>query len=346
MGVLGVSATMRDVARLADVSVKTVSNVVNRFPYVSGTTRTRVLAAIDELGYQMNFSARNLSLGRTGLIALAVPELSLPYFGELASEVIRAAQIRGYTVLLEQTGGERERVLEVLGSDRRRMSDGLIFSPIGLRAGDAPELEVEFPMVLLGERALHSKVHHVAMANVAGARAVTELLLASGRRRIALVGSYDVEGAGAGSLRTRGFLDALDAAGVRHESSRTGAAIVWTRSTGAEAMRQILDRGVEIDAVFGLNDVLALGAMRVLFERGLRVPDDVAVVGFDDIDDARFSRPSLTTVQPGRTQIAQTAVALLVQQLDGGLSAESAGEQFVADFKLELRESTAGLTGT
>src|SRR5450759_1221788 len=100
-GVLAVSATMRDVARLADVSVKTVSHVVHRFPDVSGATRTRVLAAIDERGYQMNFAARNLSLGRTGLIALAVPELSLPYFGELASEVIRAAEVRGYTVLLE-----------------------------------------------------------------------------------------------------------------------------------------------------------------------------------------------------------------------------------------------------
>ena len=343
-GVLAVSATMRDVARLADVSVKTVSNVVNRFPYVSGATRTRVLAAIDELGYQMNFAARNLSLGRTGLIALAVPELSLPYFGELAREAIRAAEVRGYTVLLEQTGGLRERELEVLGSDRRRMSDGLIFSPIGLRAGDAPELEVDFPMVLLGERTLHSKVHHVAMANVAGARAATEHLLAAGRRRIALVGSYDAEGAGAGSLRTRGFLDALEAAGVQHDPARTGAAVVWTRSTGAEEMRQILDRGAPIDAVFGLNDVLALGAMRVLFERGMRVPEDVAVVGFDDIDDAQFSRPSLTTVQPGRRQIARTAVELLVKQLDGPLPAESAGEQFVADFTLELRESTTGLT--
>jgi DNA-binding LacI/PurR family transcriptional regulator len=92
--------------------------------------------------------------------------------------------------------------------------------------------------------------------------------------------------------------------------------------------------------------VLALGAMRVLFERGLRVPDDVAVVGFDDIDDARFSRPSLTTVRPGRMQIARTAVALLIKQLDGDLTAESAGEQLVADFTLELRESTTGLTGS
>src|SRR5689334_17671683 len=110
----GVSATMRDVARLAGVSVKTVSNVVNDFPHVSVATRTRVLAAITELGYQMNFSARNLSRGRTGMITLAVPELRLPYFAELTDEVIVAAAARGYTVLVEQTGGTRERELDVL----------------------------------------------------------------------------------------------------------------------------------------------------------------------------------------------------------------------------------------
>src|SRR4051812_24250439 len=101
--------TMRDVAVRAGVSVKTVSNVVNDFPHVRPATRDRVLAAIDELGYQMNFTARSLSLGRTGMITLAVPKLRLPYFAELADEVIGAADAHGYTVLIEQTGGSRER---------------------------------------------------------------------------------------------------------------------------------------------------------------------------------------------------------------------------------------------
>ncbi|WP_250445297.1 LacI family DNA-binding transcriptional regulator, partial [Actinotalea sp. C106] len=224
------SATMRDVARAAGVSVKTVSNVVNDFPHVSAATRGRVLEAIETLGYQMNFSARNLSLGRTGMITLAVPELSLPYFAALSDEVISAASERGYTVLIEQTGGVRERELGVLVSARRRMTDGLIFSPLALRGPDAPTLEVDFPVVLLGERSLHSRVPHVAMANVDAARAVTEHLLALGRRRIALVGTFDPQGAGAGSLRTRGFLEALTAAGIEHRPALTGPAQAWTRS--------------------------------------------------------------------------------------------------------------------
>jgi len=330
---------MRDVARLAGVSVKTVSNVVNDFPHVRAATRTRVLAAIDELGYQMNFSARNLSRGRTGMITLAVPELKLPYFAELTDEVIVAAAERGYTVLVEQTGGVHERELEVLSSDRRRMTDGLVFSPLGLRQGDAPRLEVGYPLVLLGERALHGDVHHVSMANVAGARAVTEHLIGRGRRNIALIGSYDERGASAGSLRTQGFLDALGAADLRHDPARTGHALEWTRTTGADAMRRILDAGIEVDAVFGLNDVLALGAMRVLFERGLRVPDDIAVAGFDDIEDGRFSRPSLTTVQPGRGEIARAAVDLLMDRLSDAPRHEP-GTEVVVPHRLVVREST------
>jgi DNA-binding LacI/PurR family transcriptional regulator len=330
---------MRDVARLAGVSVKTVSNVVNDFPHVSVATRTRVLAAITELGYQMNVSARNLSRGRTGMITLAVPELRLPYFAELTDEIIAAAEERDYTVLVEQTGGAHERELEVLGSDRRRMTDGLIFSPLGLRPGDAPRLEVGYPLVLLGERALHGDVHHVAMANVAGARSVAEHLLARGRRRIALIGSYDERGAGAGSLRTQGFLDALRAEGHEHDPARTGAALEWTRATGADAMRRILDAGVEVDAVFGLNDVLALGAMRVLFERGLRVPDDVAVAGFDDIEDGQYARPSLTTVRPGRAEIARTAVDLLSDRLSD-TPHHAVGQEVVVGHRLVVREST------
>ncbi|MBX9243364.1 LacI family DNA-binding transcriptional regulator [Actinotalea ferrariae] len=328
---------MRDVARVAGVSVKTVSNVVNDFPYVSEATRRRVRAAIDQLGYQMNFSARNLSLGRTGMVTLAVPELSLPYFAELSDEIIDAAAARGYTVLIEQTGGLRQREMEVLFSARRRMTDGLIFSPLALRGGDASALEVDFPIVLLGERALHSQVPHVAMANVDGARAVTEHLLAQGRRRIAVVGGFDESGTGAGSLRTAGVRAALAEAGLALDDALVGHAATWTRGTGADAMRSLLERGRPFDAVVGLNDVLALGAMRVLYERGVGVPDDVAVVGFDDIEEARFSRPSLTTVDPGRTQIARTAVELLLERLDGGTSR---AVEVVADHRLVPREST------
>lgn len=334
---------MRDVARVAGVSVKTVSNVVNDVPYVSASTRQRVRAAIEELGYRMNFSARNLSLGRTGMITLAVPELRLPCFAELSDAVIDAAAECGYTVVIEQTGGHRRRELEVLTSARRRMTDGLVLLPLGLCVTDAPVLEVDFPLVLLGERALHSRVPHVAMANVDGTRAATGHLLSLGRRRIALIGTSDRAGLGAGTLRVRGFREALADAGVEHDPGLVGDALSWTRSTGAAAMRAVLDRGAEPEGVVALNDVLALGAMRVLHERGLRVPQDVAVTGFDDIEEARFSRPSLTTVDPGREQAARLAVRLLVDRLqEGPAPATKPAPEVVCDHELRVRESTVG----
>ena len=131
------AATLHDVARLAGVSIKTVSNVVHEYAHVRATTRQRVLAAIDELGYSPNLSARSLKSGRTGVIGLAVPELSLSYFAELADAVIRSADRHGVTVLIEQTGGDRQREIDLLSSTRRQMTDGLLFSVLGMANDDA-----------------------------------------------------------------------------------------------------------------------------------------------------------------------------------------------------------------
>src|SRR6218665_1921810 len=185
------SSTLRDVARLAGVSFKTVSNVVNDYPHVSEATRTRVLAAIEELGYRPNRTARTLRSGRTGAIGLAVPELSLAYFAELADEVITAADERDIVVLIEQTGGDRRRELEVLNGSRRQLNDGLLFSPLGLENGDAPLLGVDFPLGLLGERIFDGPVDHETMESVVGPRAATDYLIGRGRRRIAVVGAHE-----------------------------------------------------------------------------------------------------------------------------------------------------------
>lgn len=146
------AATMHDVAAVAGVSIKTVSNVINGYPYIRAETRARVEAAIEQLGYRVNLTARSLRRGRTGMIGLAVPELRLPYFAELADSVIRAADVRGVVVLIEQTSGSRERELEVLHGPRRHLTDGLIFSPLALGPQDHDEFAVDVPIVLLGER--------------------------------------------------------------------------------------------------------------------------------------------------------------------------------------------------
>lgn len=333
--------TMADVARRAGVSPKTVSNVLNGYPYIKASTRERVLAAVEELGYRMNISARNLRAGRTGIIALAVPELSLPYFAQLSDAVIEAAATKGWTVVVEQTGGVRERELEVLSGARRHLVDGVIFSPLALGPGEADYLRVDFPLVLLGERILHGPVDHVTMSNVEASRAATQHLLDLGRRRIAVIGAYPGEVMGTATLRLNGYLAAIDAAGIERDDALIATpGLWWHRTEGAQAMQQLLESGTDIDAVFGFNDTLALGALHVLLRSGLRVPEDVAVVGFDNIEETRFSMPPLTSVEPGRVQIARTAVDLLAEKI--GRERPTEHREIYADFRLEVRESTVG----
>ncbi|HEY0117268.1 MAG TPA: LacI family DNA-binding transcriptional regulator [Cellulomonas sp.] len=330
---------MQDVAAVAGVSIKTVSNVLNGYQYIRPTTRQRVEAAIDQLGYQINLTARNLRQGRTGMIGLALPELSLPYFAELADSVIEAADEAGLTVLIELTGAVRERELEVLTGERRRLTDGLLFSPLALGQEDAAVLDVGHPLVLLGERIFDGPADHVTMANVDAARAATQYLLAAGRRRIALVGAHPGEQVGSAGLREAGYRQAIEAAGLRVDPALVAEAGLWHRSTGADAMRRLLDSGTEVDAVFALNDAMALGALHVLHDRRIAVPEQVAVVGFDDIDEAKYSSPTLTTISPGREQIARTAVDLLRSRIVDGAGA-GPFRQVVADFSIVVREST------
>lgn len=333
------AVTMHDVAQRAGVSIKTVSNVVNGYPYIRAATRERVEAAISDLGYRINVSARNLRTRRTGMITLAVPELSLPYFAELADSVIRAADEQGWTVLIEQTNASREREAEVLSGRRRHLTDGLIFSPLALGPDDLALFDVEFPLVVLGERVFGAPADHVTMNNVAAARAATAHLIALGRRRIAVVGAHEGEQVGSAALRTEGYRQALEEAGLPYDPALVGEAGLWHRATGSEAMGRMLDAGVEVDAVFALNDAMALGALHALHARRVDVPGDVALIGFDDIDDVRYSVPSLSSVDPGREQIARTAVELLLGRIQGG-GAAAPFRRVVPDSRIIGREST------
>lgn len=334
------ASTMLDVARLAGVSFKTVSNVINDYPHVSAATRAKVQAAIDELGYQPNLSARSLRSGRTGVIGLAVPELTHSYFAQLADEVMKAAEKRGLVVLIEQTGGDRQRELDVLRSPRLQLTDGLLFSPLAMSMDDAAFLDIDTPLVLLGERIFNGPVDHVTMQNVEGARAATEHLISLGRRRIAVVGAHEGEVIGSAGLRLTGYRQALDAAGIPFDESLISNVTDWHRANGAQAMSRLLDTGVEFDGLFALNDELALGAMRILQQAGGVIPRDVAVIGFDDVDEGRFSLPSLTSVDPGRREIAETAVDVLIERIAGKGKDSTPPRELLSAFRIVEREST------
>ena len=334
-------STMHDVARVAGVSIKTVSNVVNEFPHVRPSTRERVLSAIAELDYRPNLSARGLRSGKTGVIGLAIPELRQNYFAELADSIIRAAEKQKVAVVVDQTGGTREGELAALSGRRLRLTDGLLFSPERLGQEDVAELNVSFPLVLLGERIFNGPTDHVTMHNIGAARAATEHLIEIGRRRIAVIGAHPVsqDDIRSANLRIRGYREALDAAGIPYDPALVRVAAPWHRENGVAATRQLMADGVDFDSIFTLNDSLGLGALRALGEAGVSVPGKVALIGFDNIDEARFSVPSMTSVNPGRDEIAEVAVRLLIERINEK-GEPSPPRQVLADYSVVGREST------
>jgi len=331
-------ASIKDVAQRAGVSLKTVSNVINDFPFVSAATRAKVQVALDELDYRPNLSARSLRGGRTGVVALAVPEISAPYFAELAAQFVQQAKGHGWTVLIDETQGAKENERVVLDGIKSHLVDGLIVSPLALTAREIGLRRDRTPLVLLGERLAHAPVDHVSVDNVAGAQAATDHLIALGRQRIAAIGSQPHISGGTAALRLRGYRSALRAARIRYDATLVVPAKSYHRADGYAAMNALLDLPRPPDAVFCFNDLLAIGALRSLHERGLQVPGQVAVIGFDGIEEGDFHTPTLSTIRPDKAEIARLALALLEQRITDGQTA-SPREGF-APFDLLVRQST------
>ncbi|MGC0369560.1 LacI family DNA-binding transcriptional regulator [Microbacterium sp. SLBN-111] len=331
--------TIRDIAHAAGVSPMTVSNVLNKRPHVADATREKVLEAIDRLDYRVNVAARNLRRGRTHTIGLAVPEIDRPYYGQLAAAVIAEGARHDLHVVIEQTGRERESELNALALSRVRMYDGLILSAVGLGGEDRDLLRVDFPVVILGERIFQGPVDHVAMSNVDGARAAVAHLIERGARRIAVLhgplpenGDVDVS-----TLRHAGYRQALEDAGIPYDPKLTVALDEFTPRRGAEAVTSLVADGIEFDGVFCVTDYVALGVLRGLADAGRRVPDDVKVIGFDDVEFSRHLVPSLSSVDPDHELMARTAVDLLIARI-----ADDAHEavEVLSPFRVVAREST------
>jgi LacI family transcriptional regulator, repressor for deo operon, udp, cdd, tsx, nupC, and nupG len=330
---------LRDVADHAGVSVKTVSNVVHGHPAVSRPMRSKVQASIEALGYVPNISARSLRTGRSGLIGLAVPRITDPYFCDVAAAVIDAAAARGLSVLVEQTGGEFVRENDVLLGRRPTIVDGLILSPISVSQAALDEASPGVPLVLLGEHLLASQRSRVAIDNVAASAQAVGHLLRLGRRRIVAVGAKRGSTAATAELRLAGYRRAMTEAGVEPDGALEVATDDFTRAAGIRAVDDLVAAGTDFDALFCFNDLLALGAMQALRRHGLDVPGDVAVVGVDDIDEGRHSDPDLTTVAADLTVLAAAAVDSLVRRLDDPASPD--GDSIVVPHRLVVRGSTA-----
>lgn len=331
--------TMSDVARLAGVSKMTVSNVVNNRAGVSGPVRDRVVEAIRQSGYRVNISARTLKSGRTGVIGLAVPDIDRPYFGHLAAHVIDEARQRGFHVAIEETGAAAAGEADAIAHSRTLQFDGLILSAVELNHRD-DLAEVDYPIVMLGEREYGDRFDHVVMPNEEGTKAATAHLIERGCRHIAII-TGALEGVNLDTRRHQGYLAALAERGLGHDPALhfclDGVSGGMSMEAGWDAAQRLVDSGREVDGIVVVTDTVALGVHRGLVDRGLRVPDDIRLIGFDDIPESKFMVPSLSTVAPGHRWMAAKAIELVVDRINDPL--RQAG-QYTTPFELVIREST------
>ena len=333
--------TLRDVAELAGVSPRTVSNVVNGYAQVSPATREKVERAIAELDYRPNVLARNLANGRSGQIAVVVPYLDTPYFAELLQAIIPAARKGGYNVLIDQTDGDRQHEGELIGRGSRGfLFDGMIISPLGLSQQDLTVRDLALPLVVLGERVSDGTFDHVGIDDIAASTDAVTHLISLGRRRIAAIGDQPYATGEAAQLRTRGFRKAHAAAGLPVDESLIISTTRFNRIDGVTAMAALLDREDPPDAVFCYSDLVASGAIHTILERGLRIPEDIAIIGYDDIEDGRYSHPTISTISPDKTAIAQLAVERLIMRI--GSPGPVPGVELLAEHRLIPRQSTLG----
>lgn len=309
-------ATMRDVARKAGVSIKTVSRVVNDQGEISEATRQRVLAVIEELGYRPSRVARALVTQQSHTIGLVVSDITNPFFPQVAQGVLGAAQAKGYNVFLCNTDGDPQQELSLLESLADHGVDGIIFYP-SYESDDNLKVFVEYyqPLVIINHHFEHSGVSQVMMDNRRGAKLAVDYLASKGHTAIGmLTGVQDL------SLdkvrRIQGFREALAAQGLSIVDDWIVPNCAPTFECGYEDTKKLLKQHPPVTAIFAYNDLLALGALQACRELGRHVPDDCAIIGFDDIVWAAKATPPLTTIHVDKYNLGQTATNRLFEMLN------------------------------
>jgi len=308
-----VETSIREVARRAGVSVGTVSNVLNRPSRVAATTRARVLAAIDDLGFVRNESARQLRVGRSQTLGLIVPDTRNPLFTDIARGVEDAAAGSGLAVLLCNSAaspGRERRAMDLLEQQRVR---GLLITPVGLRHDHLSRLQERgMSVVLLDRRAPHHDRCSVRVDHELGGDIAVSYLIGLGRRRIAYAsGPLDGD---ACQGRHRGALRALERAGLAPDAMINLVQPELSVSAGRLAAATLLRLDPRPTALFCGSDLMAVGALHALMRAGVRVPEDVAVVGYDDVELADAAAVPLTTVRQPRQDLGRVATELVVEE--------------------------------
>lgn len=315
----GKPISLRDVARLANVSVATVSMVLNDNPRISRATHMKVQRLMDRLGYQPNRLAQSLSSRYTQVLAVLLPALrhafADAYFGELISGIADRAGKLGHKIMLEQAKPEFIKEQRHIQLFERRYADGVLCLGMNDRHHFLQDFSGgKYPVMIVDNRFDHLSLDYTACDYRAGAEQVMNYLLQLGHRKIAMITAAQ-EISTARQVR-QVYQDKLAAVGSPPDASWTEDG-KFTEEGGAEAARKLLKRHPDLTAIFAGNDKMAVGALHLLNRWGVKVPQDISVVGFDDMSHAAFVNPSLTTVHLPLYQVGLLACERLIERIHG-----------------------------
>lgn len=331
----GMPASLKDVAKAAGVSAATVSRVMNGSPLVNEETATRIREIAGKLGYSTNSLGRSLVTGKTHTIGVVVTTISDPFVAEVVSGVEDVAKQRGFSVILSCSEADPEREVAVARMFRERRVDGILATASRVGATYLPLMsEMKVPIVLINHFDTDRYAHSVMIDNVAGAREVTHHLIDLGHRRIGYVG--DQFGLHSDSDRFAGYRQALAESDIPYDPQLVAHGDGKPEG-GMRAMTRLLALRKRPSAVFCYNDMSALGTLRAIQEHGLRVPEDMSVVGFDDLFLASYTRPPLTTLRQPMREMGQRAMTILLKLLGG----EKSDHLVIVPGQLVIRSSTA-----
>ncbi len=330
------AVTILDVAKYSGVSYSTVSRVANGYEFVKPATREKVQKAMDELGYVANLKARSLAGGRSNMIGLLVFDLENSYFTEVVRGIDAEASALNYDMVISTTHQRLDREKTYIGQLTSGIVDGLIIMlPQNIEAWLEPLRQRDIPYVLIDHESGLGQGHIIRTANRRGAIGATNHLLDLGHSRIGLItGTSSVQ---SGRERVEGFYQAYADRGLQVDEGLIVQGD-FDEKSGYTAAMKLLKRDNRPTAIFALNDAMALGAYQAAEELEIDIPSQLSVIGFDDIPEASYVRPRLTTVRQPQREIGRTATRLLVELIE---DSDRELETITLETELLLRQSTS-----
>lgn len=331
---------IQDVARLANVSVATVSRVINNSSAVTAKTRDKVESVVKDLNYQPNLLGRNLRRTKSHIALVLIPNISNPFYSRIVKGIEDIAHSNGFNVMLCNTDSDAQRERVYVDILKNKLADGIIFMASELSVNEMREISAVYPLVQCCEYLENLNVSHVSIDNFSAAYEATTHLCALGGKRVGFIGSMN--NYISTIKREEGYKKALSDAGIKYDATLVRYGDYSYRSAFNATSQMLVNKDNRPDAIFAISDIMAIGAINAIADNGLSVPKDIAVCGFDDISIAAMFNPPITTISQPTYEMGCVAMKLLLNQINQTTSDK---ECIIMEHNLIVRATTDLKTG-